>query len=209
MVLLSRPGILASVPEEEEGPREQQQPKQQQMPPLPDSFTNQSISRRVRDDIKQVLVNSWELRELNRTAPRASQATLEWLALPRRARIQQQVNCGLHDVTDFARWKAAQLAKRRKAEQLAAQQQQQLAAAEREALQGWHRQKEQLGEQLHEVRQQQLMQRKELARRSAAAATQQAKADLQLLKEQQERRRLHAAALKERLTATRIDTRLH
>jgi hypothetical protein len=41
--------------------------------------------------------------QLNRTAPRTSQATLEELALPRKARIQQQVNHGLHDVTDFAR----------------------------------------------------------------------------------------------------------
>jgi hypothetical protein len=45
----------------------------------------------------------------------------------------------------LARWIATQLAKRRKAEQLAARQQQQAAAAEREALQGWHRQKEQVG----------------------------------------------------------------
>jgi hypothetical protein len=66
----------------------------------------------------------------------------------------------------------------------------------------------QLGQHLHAVHRQQLMQQKELAKRSAAAATQQAKADLQVLKEQQERRRLHAAELKERLTARRMDTRM-
>jgi hypothetical protein len=66
----------------------------------------------------------------------------------------------------------------------------------------------QLGQQLHTVHQQQLTQQREAARRSAAAATQQAKADLQVLKEEQERRRLHAAELKDRLTTRRMDMRL-
>jgi hypothetical protein len=69
MVLLSRPRALASVPEEEEGSKEkQQQPKQQQDALLSDAFTNESISRRVRADIKQILTNSWELREVRSTA---------------------------------------------------------------------------------------------------------------------------------------------
>jgi hypothetical protein len=62
-VLLSR--VLATVPEEEEGTKEQQQRhKQQDSASHSDVLTYESISRRVRDDIKQVLANSWELREV-------------------------------------------------------------------------------------------------------------------------------------------------
>lgn len=74
-----------------------------------------------------------------------SQATLNSLALPKKARIQQQVTHSLHDVTDFATWKAAQLAKRRRFKQHAGQLQQRHKEAEREALQGWQREKEQVG----------------------------------------------------------------
>lgn len=62
---------------------------------------------------------------------------------PKHTQCKKYQQPGQH-CASCCRWKAAQLAKRRKAEQLAAQQQQQLAAAEREALQGWHRQKEQV-----------------------------------------------------------------
>jgi hypothetical protein len=63
-MLLSR--RLASVPEEEEGPKEKQQQTstQEDSASCLDAFTNKSISRRVRDDIKSVLANSWELREV-------------------------------------------------------------------------------------------------------------------------------------------------
>jgi hypothetical protein len=63
MVLLSK--VLATVPEEDEGTKEQQQQhKHQAAGSHQDVLTYESISRRVRDDIKQVLANSWELREV-------------------------------------------------------------------------------------------------------------------------------------------------
>ena len=75
MVLLSRG--LASVPEEQDATAEKQQQQRQQKSSLIllDVFTNESISRRVRADIKQVLTNSWELREVRTIAAQHSRSS--------------------------------------------------------------------------------------------------------------------------------------
>lgn len=81
---------------------------------------------------------------MNHTAPKARQATLDRLALPKKARVQQQVTHNLHNVCDFANWKAEQLAKRRAAAAATEADLQMEQAAQREALEGWHRQRQQV-----------------------------------------------------------------
>lgn len=98
---------------------------------------------------RQVLANSWELQQLNHTAPKVCQATLDRLALPRKARVQQEVTHSLHDVNDFAKWKAAQLAQKRAARGIREVEQQMLLSSQKEALEGWHRQQEQVRDHMH------------------------------------------------------------
>lgn len=86
-----------------------------------------------------MFANCWELQQLNQTAPKAHQRTINKLALPTKARLQQQVTHHLHDVCDFAKWTTEQLARRRAVREVKAREEQLDKAAQKEALQGWHR----------------------------------------------------------------------
>lgn len=64
----------------------------------------------------------------------------------------------------------------------------------------------QLGGQLLRIHQQQAQQHQQQAKIATAAATQRAKQDLQLMKEEQERKKLHAAELRAQLGKHRMVT---
>lgn len=86
---------------------------------------------------RHVLSDSWELQQVLKTAPTASRAAVNRLSQP-------QGVAAAGTVCEFAQQKVVQLRKQRAAWKQQRQDNQQYEAAKQEALQGWHRMRQQV-----------------------------------------------------------------
>jgi hypothetical protein len=83
---------------------------------------------------RQVLSQSWELKEVLKAAPKANPATLQRLSQPKHAVVRYP-----GDSCSYAGWKSLQLSKQRAARERQEREEAQYEAARQEALQGWLR----------------------------------------------------------------------